>query len=147
MIKRITILVAFGMLLSLQGCAGKNANPRLVDLGDGTCQDTLTGQTWQINRSPETVASLDEAQNYIARLNKEGKHQDWRLPTVYELYDLNSLFDLYQNGNCNLSREGKYWSGEKNGEGMVGAWEIAEQCDPERRYAPAGRGYVRAVRP
>ncbi|MFZ5776264.1 MAG: DUF1566 domain-containing protein [Thermodesulfobacteriota bacterium] len=145
--KKLSVLLATLLIFALlQGCAA-NTKPRLVNLGDGSCQDTNTGQMWKIGKSTAPVESLDEARAYIADLNKADTHKDWRLPTVYELYDLNYLFDLHLNGDCAIEREGKYWSGEKNGEGMAGAWEIAEQCDPERHYAPAGKGYVRAVRP
>lgn len=143
-----TFLAALGLIMLVQGCAGKNPNPRLVSLADGTCQDTTTGQAWRIKRSPTPVASLEEARGYIARLNQEGNNKDWRLPTAAELYDLNALFDLHLNGGCLMNREGRYWSSEKDGEGMVGTWEFGDTCDPQRQYFKgAGSGYVRAVRP
>ncbi|MFZ5776124.1 MAG: DUF1566 domain-containing protein [Thermodesulfobacteriota bacterium] len=142
----VTLLCTLALSALLVGC-GATKGPRLANRGDGSCQDTVNGLTWRIERSETKADNMEEAQRHIARLNRGGKHTDWRLPTVYELYDLNTIFDLHQNGDCRIDREGKYWSGEKNGEGMAGAWEIAEQCDPERHYAPAGSGYVRAVRP
>jgi hypothetical protein len=147
--KLTTILAALGLLILFQGCAGKNTKHDLTALGDGTCQDRVTGQVWQINRSATPLASMEEARAYIAHLNQESKEKDWRLPTAQELYDLNYLFDLHLNGNCLINRGGKYWSEDKDGKGKVGAWEIGEQCDPSRQYAPAVniRGYVRAIRP
>ncbi len=134
------------VLLSLSGCAGKaNRQGRLQNLGNGICQDTVSGRMWQIEKSKMTT-SLEEAQQYASTL-RLGGYSDWRLPTVDELYDLNYLFDLFQNGDCALDRKGNYWSGEKNGEGKAGAWEISDQCDPERQYAPGTQGYIRAVRP
>lgn len=132
--------------LSLQGCAGKSSQQaRFQNLGNGACQDTVSGRMWQIEKSAMTT-SLKDAEQY-ARTLSLGGHSDWRLPTVDELYDLNYLFDLFQNGDCTLDRKGKYWSSEKDGEGKAGAWEISDQCDPVRQYAPAAKGYVRAVRP
>jgi hypothetical protein len=134
-------------LFLLQGCAGQGrSSARLVDAGNGTCRDTVSGQMWRIEKSG-MMSSLEEAQAYIARLNEAGEYRDWRLPTVFELYDLNYHFDLHLNGDCNLDRSGRYWSGEKDGQGTVGAWEIGDQCDPERQYRPGTKGYVRAVRP
>lgn len=145
--KATTICLALGLIMLLQSCAGKQANPKLIDLGDGTCQNTITGLVWKIDKSPTSVTSLEKAQEYITLLNKESQNKDWRLPTGSELYDLNYLFDLFLHGDCHIDRKGKYWSREKDGEGMVGAWEIGEQCDPSRQYSEAKKGYVRAVRP
>ncbi|MFH1218161.1 MAG: DUF1566 domain-containing protein [Pseudomonadota bacterium] len=147
--KKITLAVGI-LLLSfvLAGCAGKNMkNPRLANIGNGICQDTVSGQMWQIEKS-RYAKSFEEANAVIAELNRTTGYTDWRLPTVSELFDLNYVFDLHQNGECTLDREGAYWSGDKDGEGIVGAWEIsADQCDPQRKYTPGAKGFVRAVRP
>lgn len=134
------------ILLPLSGCAGKsNHGARLQNLGNGACLDKVSGQMWQIEKAQMTT-SLEEAQQYVRTL-RLGGHSDWRLPTMYELYDLNNLFDVFENGDCELDRKGSYWSGEKGGEGKAGAWEIGDQCDPIRQYAPGSKGYIRAVRP
>ena len=134
------------LLFSLQGCAGKSSQQaRFQNLGNGVCQDTVSGKMWQIEKSKMTT-SLKDAEQYVRALNLGG-YSDWRLPSVDELYDLNYLFDLFQNGDCVLDREGNYWSGEKDGEGKAGAWAISDQCDPERQYTPGTKGYIRAVRP
>ena len=141
----VLVLLAV-LLLSLQGCAGKSSQQaRLQDLGNGICQDTVSGRMWQIEKSKMTT-DLKDAEQYVRALNLGG-YSDWRLPSVDELYDLNYLFDLFQNGDCALDRKGNYWSGEKDGQGKAGAWEISDQCDPVRQYAPGSKGYVRAVRP
>ena len=141
----VLVLLAL-LLLSLPGCAGKSSQQaRLQNLGNGICQDTVSGLMWQIEKSQMTT-DLKDAEQYVRALNLGG-HSDWRLPTVDELYDLNYLFDLFQNGDCALDRKGHYWSGEKDGQGKAGAWEISDQCDPVRQYAPSNKGYVRAVRP
>jgi hypothetical protein len=141
----VLVLLAL-LLLSLQGCAGKSSQQaRLQNLGNGICQDTVSGRMWQIEKSQMTT-DLKDAEQYVRALTLGG-HSDWRLPTVDELYDLNYLFDLFQNGDCALDRKGNYWSGEKDGQGKAGAWEISDQCDPVRQYAPSNKGYIRAVRP
>lgn len=130
----------------LGGCAmQKGATPRIIDLGNGVCQDTRTGTMWQKERT-KALQSIEDAREYAENLTLGG-HDDWRLPTVYELYDLYSLKDLHVVSGCVMDLKGNYWSDEKDGEGMVGAWEISDQCDPSRQYAKASKGFVRAVRP
>lgn len=142
----IALMLLAILILSIQGCAGKSFREvRFQNLGNGICQDKVSGQMWQIEKSPMTH-SLKDAEQYAGAMNLGG-YNDWRLPTIYELYDLNYLFDLFKNGDCTLDREGNYWSGEKDGEGKAGAWKISDQCDPERQYAPGTKGYIRAVRP
>lgn len=134
------------LLVTLVGCAAKSGvNARFAVPSAGILQENRSGQMWQLERSPR-FNSYQEAKEYAEQLTLGGYH-DWRLPTIYELYDLNYLFDLHKNGNITLNREGNYWSGEKDGDGMIGAWAISDQCDPERQYEPGKAGYVRAVRP
>lgn len=99
---------------------------------------------WQVGTS-KMINSLEDAQNYAANL-KDGGYDDWRLPTVSELFDLYMIFDLHQNGTCKLQVEGTYWSDEPDLEGRVGSWELDDNCDPERQYFPKKKGRVRAVR-
>lgn len=134
------------LFFGLVGCAGLSAkNARFTLPDQGVLQDTGSGQMWQLERS-KRITSFKEAQAFAENLTLGG-YDDWRLPTIYELYDLNFLFDLHKNGNITLNREGNYWSGEKDGDGMIGAWAISDQCDPSRQYEPGKAGYVRAVRP
>lgn len=154
-IGKSTLLIVFALFLSvLGGCAGQSerentvvspANARLVAQGDGICLNTNSGKMWQVGRS-ETFTSLDEAQAYTSAL-KVGGYNDWRLPTVVELYELYLIFDLHENGDCGLQAEGTYWSDEPDLEGNVGTWELDDNCDAERRYIPKQRGKVRAIRP
>jgi hypothetical protein len=139
-------LLVLLLLAPLSGCAGKSTRTaRLQDLGNGICQDTVSGLMWQKERSRSTD-SLAEAQ-HLARTLELGGYRDWRLPTVQELYDLHHLFDLHQAGGCAMELQGRFWSGENEGEGRAGAWEIGDQCEPQRRYFSGQRGAVRAVRP
>ena len=137
----------------LSGCADSRSTAqlkmggqvRLESMGNGVCRDLRTGRMWQVGTS-RTVHSLAEAKAYAAELDL-GDYRDWRLPTVTELYDLYSIFDLHLNGDCVLQVEGTYWSDEPDQEGRVGTWELDDNCDPERQYIPRTRGKVRAVRP
>ncbi len=147
-----TILILLLFLL-ISGCSthsGQSTNgtvtsdSRLIDMGNGICQDTKTGKMWQVGRS-KTIKSLAEAKSYTENL-EEGGYQDWRLPMISELYELYMIFDLHENGNCNLQAEGTYWSGEADLEDRVGTWELDDNCDPERRYIPKKKGLVRAIR-
>lgn len=145
------LLVSFFVM---QGCAGSTGalgdnsvsrkSGELVDLGNGTCQEMRTGIMWQIDKS-KRVRSLAEAEDYVAQLNLAG-YDDWRLPTVAELFKLHLLFDVHANGDCTIERDGNYWSDEPDLQGRVGAWELDDNCDPERQYIPKEAGYVRAIR-
>ncbi len=69
--------------------------PEYVDNGDGTITDTVTGLMWQksadinndgiINASDKLTYS--QALSYAQTLNSAG-YNDWRLPTIKELYSL-----------------------------------------------------------
>lgn len=142
----INTILIFSLLVTLTGCAGKSAHEsRFVDLGNGICQDTVSGIMFQKDRS-KTIRGVEGAREYVSGLSLGG-HQDWRLPTIYELYDINYVYDLHQGDGCPIEKEGSYWSDELDGEGMVGAWEISDQCEPERHYFANTKGYVRAIRP
>src|SRR5512134_2809548 len=99
MIKKIMLFITTIALLT--GCAGRNPeNPRFVDLGNGICQDTQTGAMWQMERS-SSIKGIEEARQYAAGLSLGG-HDDWRLPTVYELYNLINLRDLHVANSCGM---------------------------------------------
>ena len=55
------------------------------DNGDGTVTDHVTGLIWQ--KSPGAKVSWEEAVADAKRLRLSG-HDDWRLPTIKELYSL-----------------------------------------------------------
>ncbi len=63
----------------------QNNPPSYTDNGDGTITDNVTGLIWQKNMgSPMT---LEQAQRAAADLQLGG-HDDWRVPTIKELYSL-----------------------------------------------------------
>ena len=135
------------LLLLLTGCAGLSGNAtRLVDEGNGICRDSETGLMWQQEISEVEYDNLEAARDYVQKLNLGG-YSDWRLPTIFELYELHFIFDSHKKSDCSLALAGNFWSDEKDGEGMVGAWEIGNQCDPDKEYFPGTKGRVRAVRP
>ncbi|MCF6187453.1 MAG: DUF1566 domain-containing protein [Desulfobulbaceae bacterium] len=148
MLKSLTTICLLAVFMS--GCAsysGEDGSPvgsRMIPLGNGVCKDLRSGKMWQVGAS-RTIKSLEEAKEYTASL-KVGGYDDWRLPTVTELFDLYMIFDLKQNGDCNLKVEGIYWSDEPDLQGRVGTWELDDNCDPERQYIPKTKGRVRAVR-
>ncbi len=68
---------------------GQDANyvtkkPSYNDNGDGTITDNVTGLIWQKDFE---VLSYDKALKYAAQ-SKLGGHDDWRLPTIKEMYSL-----------------------------------------------------------
>lgn len=140
----ITFTVQVSLLAADSVASQQEVDGRLLDLGNGTCQDVKTGQIWQQGTSPK-ITTLDKANAYVKTL-KLGGNDDWRLPTVNELYDLHLTVDLHENGNCTLKSEGSYWSDEPDNKGRVGAWEMDDNCDPERQYTPKKSGRIRAVR-
>lgn len=60
--------------------------PAYRDNGDGTVTDLVTGLEWSRAVDPKKV-SLEEAET-IARELRLGGHDDWRVPTIKELYSL-----------------------------------------------------------
>ncbi|MBU1546942.1 MAG: hypothetical protein KKE82_09265, partial [Proteobacteria bacterium] len=61
--QRVLLLLAV-LLLSLQGCAGKSSRQaRMQNLGNGICQDTVSGRMWQVEKSAMTT-SLQDAEQY-----------------------------------------------------------------------------------
>src|SRR4030066_830195 len=73
----------------------EGTQPSYQDNGDGTVTDLVTGLMWQ--KSPGTNGDgiinyndkmfFDDAQTYAASFNLAGV-EDWRLPTIKELYSL-----------------------------------------------------------
>ncbi len=146
------LLTGMLSLLIFSGCAGQtgqnghnSTGDRLIALGNGICQDTRTGKMWQMDTS-RTIRSLEDAKKYADTMERGG-YNDWRLPTVSELYGLYIIFDLHNNGDCEMKMEGNYWSDEPDMDGRVGTWELDDNCDPERQYIPKKKGLVRVIRP
>ncbi len=76
---------AAGEALFGQDAQSTGFEPRYADHGDGTVTDGVTGLMWQ--QTPAHGLSYDEA---IAGASsaRTGGHDDWRLPSIKELYSL-----------------------------------------------------------
>jgi hypothetical protein len=74
-----------GQALAGQDAASGGVAASYVDHGDGTVSDAVTGLMWA--KAPiEDVAFADAAA--MAKASRLGGHDDWRVPTVRELYSL-----------------------------------------------------------
>lgn len=138
LIGAMVVLVVLSLVQPLYGAV------RLQETTQGFCQEVNSGKMWQVETS-RRVRSLVEAQAYVDELNLGG-YNDWRLPTVGELFELTMMSDLHETGRCQIQVKGNFWSGDKDLEGRAGAWELDDNCDPERQYVPKQVGVVRAVR-
>lgn len=81
-----TLAVADGYPIvgtGLRSDPGTNT-PSYTDNGDGTITDNVTGLMWQKGFG---VMTWDQAQEY-ARKARDGDYDDWRLPSVKEMYSL-----------------------------------------------------------
>jgi len=61
----------------------------LVDNGDGTVTDRATGLMWE-KKGSKKETSWYSAKKYVKKLNKKkfAGHNDWRIPSIEELYSL-----------------------------------------------------------
>ena len=87
-----------------------------TDLKDGTVIDNVTGLMWQKVDSLTTM-TLSEAIAYASTL-RTGKHEDWRLPTKYELYFLYNNLSWkgsdHRNPTFTWSEGDYYWSNTRS---------------------------------
>ena len=102
--QRMLVIVTLLLLIIAQGCTTSTRHAtiasgdevevdgRLVDMGDGTCENLANGKMWQQGHS-KRLHSIAEAREYVEKL-RVGGYDDWRLPTVAELYDLH-LFLMF----------------------------------------------------
>lgn len=112
-------------------------------LDEETFTESGTERVWKLFRS-RRIKSLEQVDNYLSSINNSA-HSYWRLPTRDELFRLFSKFDLKKNGDVLVPIEGNYWHTDDKGMISVGAWEIGDQCGPERLFYPGKSGYVWAV--
>ena len=65
-------------------------NPRLIDNGDNTVTDKLTGLMWVKNSRLKADATWQQALDYTDQMNKDKKfgYSDWRLPNINELFSV-----------------------------------------------------------
>ena len=77
--------LASGVALGGQDAAMEKSSLSYRDNGDGTVNDLITGLVWQ--KSPGAKVTWNEAVSG-ARTLRLGNSDDWRLPTIKELYSI-----------------------------------------------------------
>ncbi len=75
-----------------------------TDNGDGTISDNVTGLMWQKESDQGKKITWEEAMNGLDAFNakKLGGHDDWRIPTIKELYSLAQYSGVYRNHVCEV---------------------------------------------
>ncbi len=110
-----------------EGLIGQDANYQGIeqsfnDNGDGTVTDNVTGLMWQQVPIDETF-NFEEANEYASSLELAG-YDDWRVPTVKELFNLSNFatgwpyidenyFELAAStggGGGSVSKAGQFWT-------------------------------------
>lgn len=74
-----------GAALAGQDAQHSGHEPSYRDNGDGTVTDRVTGLTWA--KAPSAPLAFDELAAF-ARQSRLGGHDDWRVPSIRELYSL-----------------------------------------------------------
>jgi len=122
------------------------AEPRLIHLENDICQDSKTGLMWQFGKS-KSFTTMKKAVEYSENLALAG-YSDWRLPTIDERRTLKTIFDLQQNGDCDLVRlDSSFWTAETKKGTQPGRLESNDQCGGDYDFVIKKKGYVRTVRP
>ena len=141
----VTLVVLAGFLL-LAGCAGQQKVDRVQLANDGTMLDSKTGLMWQVVRSEQSFTSGAEAQSYASQLKLAG-HDDWRLPSSQELWDLYFANDYSMSGQLakEVNLDQSYWT--KDGDRILAGY-LEDGDDPgiNRIFFDTDKGFVRAVR-
>ena len=75
-----------------------------TDNGDGTITDNVTGLMWQ--KAPDQGKKLtwEAAMTGLDDFNaqKLGGHDDWRIPSIKELYSINQFSGVFRRGVCEI---------------------------------------------
>lgn len=85
--RALTTAPAAGSPLAGQDGGYDGPQPSYRDLGDGTVLDVVTGLVWQKAPELDRLPTFPEALAGAKTLRLAG-HDDWRLPTIKELYSL-----------------------------------------------------------
>ena len=83
--KRAVDCPAAGRAFHGQDAQYRGLQPRYVDNGDGTVTDAVTGLMWAKDAGGKQQYA---AGTKAAKASRLGGHDDWRVPTIKELYSL-----------------------------------------------------------
>lgn len=127
--------------------------PSFTDNGDGTVTDNNTGLMWQQADGGELT--IDAAESYCGNLTLGG-HDDWRLPTGFELFGINDFSVLnpaMNTGYFPKTAAEYWWSSERRADDPARVWVVNAGGGigphPQNETLSAGgmkRFHVRAVR-
>ncbi len=133
-----------------------------TDHGDGTVTDNTTGLTWQQVPSSDGF-TWQESLDYADGLDL-GSHDDWRLPTVTELYSISAFSsgwpyldtEYFSLASGEVTKDEQYWTstryvGTTVEGGDDAAFGVNAVTGHIKAYAaaaggPVGGNYVRVVR-
>lgn len=87
-----------GRALSGQNAQHPGNRASYKDLGDGTVRDMVTGLEWA--KAPSIPLTYAQSSGY-ARASRLGGHDDWRVPTIRELYSLIDYRGSYRGDPAN----------------------------------------------
>ncbi len=148
MLRYVKILLLLFVLLMLAGCGGKSAGGEdaIVDHGDGTISNTLTGLMWAKKKTHRFTAG-EKARAYAEEAEVAG-YNDWRLPTLAEFHTLYYAIDFGQGSvrKTGISSEGDIWV-VRGQQTVSGAWEKEDTCCISRNFSETKKGRVWLVRP
>jgi hypothetical protein len=141
----------FIMLLFLVFFSSGDAMAALLDNGDETVTDTVTGLMWQKATAHGTY-TWQSALSYCENLTLVG-HTDWRLPNRNELQSLvdysrySPAIDPLLASDIVSPASSNYWSSTTYAISQNGAWFVSFYLgDVRYGFELAPRHYVRAVR-
>jgi ribonuclease BN (tRNA processing enzyme) len=120
--------------------------PRYRDEGDGTVTDLQTGLVWQ-KTPPQRRMTQDEAEAY-ARDLVLGGHDDWRLPTIKQLFSLADLRGTMHERRPYLDAavfDFRYPQGTRGEGGVPGQRDMDAQYASSTRYLGITMGRDRSA--
>ncbi len=127
--------------------------PSLIDNGDGTITDNVTGLMWQKTDGGEMT--FESASAYVKSL-AVGGYTDWRLPTCHELFSINNYSNLNPALNTvffTKSTAEYWWGSERRIDDTTKIWVVnaggGVGPHPKSETVSAGgakKFHVRAVR-
>jgi len=148
MLRFMKTLLMVSALLMLTACGGKSTGGEdaIVDNGDGTISNTLTGQMWA-KKKTRRFDSSEKASAYAETADLAG-YNDWRLPTLDEFHTLYYAIDFGQGSvrQTGISSEGDIWV-MRDQQLVSGAWEKEDTCCISRDFSETEKGRVWLVRP